>query len=315
MSNGVDATAYLAPYPVRHVRRPVVLEISEHNYPVESSPKDSWLPIAFRAFEVIEQREAVRDLLILGTGSGLDALGAAEIFDLRSLTVTELFAEGLDGARANILAHLDRDVIDLAFCAGDLFEGVPAKTQFDLVYENLPNIPATPEIALELGTNTGRFFDATGLEVPEPYGDYLLTLHYLCLQAAWAHVRPGGGVLTAIGGRMANDVPFGLHRACGYEPELAAFDVKYQAEPALVLPGYRKAEQERGVRFRFYDAEAIQVVADARRPGLDGATLADQVESALERCSMTATEAEARDRAGHRVAHSVLMIVGRRPVE
>jgi len=85
----VDATAYLSPYPPRRVRRPVVLRLTEHTYPLEPSPEESWLPIAFRAFAVLAERMPVEDLLILGTGNGLDALGAAEIFDLRGLTVTD----------------------------------------------------------------------------------------------------------------------------------------------------------------------------------------------------------------------------------
>jgi hypothetical protein len=313
MSTRVDATAYLAPYPERRVRRPVVLELTDHNYPVEPAPQDSWLPIAFRAFEQVARQIPVRDVLILGTGSGLDALGAAEIFDLRSLTVTELFAESLAGARANITAHLDSDGTSLAFHAGDLLACVPADTRVDLIYENLPNIPATPEIDLARGTHAGRFFDATGVDVPEPFGAYLLALHYRCLRQAWDLVRPGGGVLTAIGGRMPDEIPLGLHRECGYEPTFAAFDVKYQAEPAMVLPGYARAERESGVEFRFYAEAAIDIVAKARKRGIDGDDLAAEVEGALAPLAMTATEAEARFRDGHRPAHSVLMIFGRRP--
>ena len=182
----------------------------------------------------------------------------------------------------------------------------------DLIYENLPNIPATPDVALDLGINTGRFFDATGLEVPAPFGDYLLALHYRFLLEAREHVRDGGGILTALGGRIPDEVAFGLHRACGYAPELVAFDVKVQAEPALVIPGYRRVEDERGVEFRFYAMEAIELVADARRGGLDGAELLTAVGERLGELTMTAREAEARSDRGEQVAHSVLMIFGRR---
>ena len=85
-----DATAYLAPYPRRRVRRPVLLRITEHAYPLEPAPEQSWLPVAFRAFAALRARAAVEDLLIVGTGNGLDALGAEEIFDLRTLTLTDL---------------------------------------------------------------------------------------------------------------------------------------------------------------------------------------------------------------------------------
>jgi methylase of polypeptide subunit release factors len=307
----VDATAYLAPYPQRRVRRPVRLALTEHSYPLEPWVEESWLAVAFRAFARLAGRSRIRDLLIVGTGNGLDALGAAEIFDLRSLAVTDLFEESLAVSRENILSHLEsQGEPELSFHAGDLLSCVPAPARFDLVYENLPNIPATAEVALELGINSGRFFRATKLSVPAPFADHLLALHHRCLREAWRHVRPGGGVLTAIGGRMPDDVVFDLHRACGYLPELVAFDVKLQGEPDLVLPGYRRVEDERGLEFTFYASEAADIVAERRRSGLDGQQLVDTVAPDLRRLSMSAREAERRSRRGEQVAHSVLMIFG-----
>jgi hypothetical protein len=309
----LDATAYLAPYAQGRVRRPVRLRLTEHSYPLEPWTEEAWLAIAFRAFARLASRIAVRDLLIVGTGNGLDALGAVEIFDLRSVAVTDLFEQSLSVARDNILAHLDDETgLELSFHAGDLLSCVPAEMRFDLVYENLPNIPATADIELELGINTGRFFDAAGVSVPAPFGDYLLALHYRCLRDAWRRVRAGGGVVTAIGGRMPDDVVFGLHRACGYSPELVAFDVKLQGEPDLVLPGYSRVEAERGIEFTFYAAEAAEIVAERRRSGLDGQELADAVAGDLRRLSMTAGEAQRRTRRGEQIAHSVLLILGRR---
>jgi methylase of polypeptide subunit release factors len=289
----------------------VVLELTEDSYPLEPSPEESWLPIAFRAFARIGAAAPVRDVLIIGTGNGVDALGAAEILDPRSLTVTDLFESGLAVSRANVEAHLDDGAIDLAFHAGDLLAGVPPDRLFDLVYENLPNIPARPGAQMARGTISGRFFEDDGLEVPSPYGEYLLALHHRFLGEVRERVRPGGGVLTALGGRVPDQVLLGLHRGLGYAPELAAFDLKVQVEPMLVVPGYAREEERTGVEFRYYDAEAVAVVAEARGEGLDGQELLDAVAARIETLAMTAREAERRALAGEAVAHSVLMIVGR----
>ena len=120
----VDVTDYLAPYPALRVRRPVSLELTHHSYPVEPSVEESWLALTFRAFSLLAGRLEVRELLVLGTGNGLDALGAAEIFDLRSLVVTDLFEECLEVSRRNVLAHLDAPWIELGFHAGDLLSCV-----------------------------------------------------------------------------------------------------------------------------------------------------------------------------------------------
>jgi methylase of polypeptide subunit release factors len=309
----VDATAYLAPYRRRRVRRPIRLRLTEDTYPLEPVPEQSWLPIAFRAFARLADRFPVRDALIVGTGNGLDALGAVEIFDLESLTVTDLYERSLAVARENVLAHLKEPAgLELAFHAGDLLSRVPPEARFGLVYENLPNLPADADVELELGTHSGRFFAGAELAVPEPFGDHLLALHYRCLREARPFVRARGGVLTAIGGRMPHAVAFDLHRTCGYLPALVAFDVKLQVEPELVLPGYVRAEAEQGVEFTFYAPEAIGVVAERRRSGIDGQELADAVEGDLRRLAMSAAEADARARRGRPVAHSVLMIFGER---
>lgn len=309
----VDATSYLSLYSQRRVRRPVVLRLTEHTYPLEPSPEESWLPIAFRAFARLAERIPVRDVLIVGTGNGLDALGAAEIFDLRSLTVTDLYEESLSVAQENVLAHLmDREQIELSFHAGDLLSGVPPERRFSLVYENLPNIPAPADIEIRRGAIAGRFYEAGEFETPEVFKAYLLALHHRCLRDAWPRIRAGGGVLTAIGGRMPHDVAFRLHRACGYRPELVAFDVKLQVEPELVIPPYSRAEARSGIEFTFYAPEAIERVAERRRTGLDGHQLADALADDLRGLSMSAREAEDRTRLGQPVAHSVLMIFGER---
>jgi hypothetical protein len=288
-----------------------MLRLTEHTYPLESSPEQSWLPIAFRAFARLARRITVNDMLIIGTGNGLDALGATAIFDLRSLTVTDLYEESLTVARENILAHLkDSDAIELSFHAGDLMSCVPNGRTFCLVYENLPNIPASPEQELRHGTIGGRFFEAAEHEVPALFEAHLLALHYRCLQEARPRVRIGGGVLTAIGGRVSRDVAFCLHRACGYRPELVAFDVKLQVEPELVIPPYGRAEAQDGVEFTFYAPEAIELVAEGRRAGVDGQQLADTVATDLHRLAISAREAEHRAHRGQPVAHSVLMIFG-----
>ena len=289
-----------------------MLALSEDSYPLEPSPEQSWLPIAFRAFARLADTIDVDDLLIVGTGNGLDALGALEIFDLRSLTVTDLHQESLAVSRANILGHLrEREAVELHFHAGDLLSGVPPERRFSLVYENLPNLPAPAGAELRRGTIAGRFFAAREREaVPELFATHLLALHFCCLVDARPRLAEHGGVLTAIGGRIPHDVAFDLHRAAGYRPALVAFDVKVQVEPELVIPPYSHAEAGGGVEFTFYAPEAIRVVAGARRSGLDGQELADAVAGELRRLSMSAREAEQRTRRGLPVAHSVLMLFG-----
>ncbi len=309
----VDVTPYLAPYGPRLVRRPVRLELTEHSYPVEPSAAQSWLGVAFRAFSRIAATRPIRDLLIVGTGNGLDALGAVEIFHLRSLTLTDRSQAAISVARRNVLSHVaNPGEIGISFHAGDLLSCVPAAKRFCLIYENLPNVRAAAGMDTEPGAIGGRFFDASELRVPIAFQTNLLALHYECLQQARGRLRDRGGILTALGGRIPLELAFDLHRACGYRPELVAFDVKPQDEAELVVPAYCEAEEQHGVEFTFYAPEAIEQVADHRRTGLEGNELAAAVEGELRARAMSAHEAMDRVRRGKAVAHSVLMILGER---
>jgi len=81
----------------------------------------------------------------------------------------------------------------------------------------------------------------------------------------------------------------------------------------MVLPPYARAEAEGDVAFTYYRPEAVAVTAAARADGLDGKELADAVAGDLAALAITATEADRRRRAGGDAAHSVLMVLGRRP--
>lgn len=309
----VDTTAYLQPYRRRRVRRPIRLRLTEHTYPLEPSVEQSWLPIAFRAFARLARRRPFREVLIVGTGNGLDALGAVEILNPRRLAVTDLYQESLAIARENVVSHLeDPHSLELSFHAGDLLSCVPSECPFSLVYENLPNVPSTPGLELRRGAIAGRFYAPHEPAVPGPFAAYMLSLHYRLLLEARPRVRVGGGVLTAIGGRMPDEVAFRLHRACGYRPELVAYDLKLQVESGLMIPAYEHAEADHGVEFKFYAPEAVGVVAALRDTGLEGQPLADAAAPELERLAMPARAAAARVRRSLPVAHSVLMIFGER---
>jgi len=128
------------------VRRPVVLQLAEESYPLEELPAESWLSIAFRAFARLAAGRSVHDLLIIGSGNGLDALGAVEIFaDLRSLSVTDLYPASLAATRANVLEHLVPGAdIRLTFVAGDLLANMspePASALYTRTYQTFRLAP------------------------------------------------------------------------------------------------------------------------------------------------------------------------------
>ena len=77
----------------------------------------------------------------------------------------------------------------------------------------------------------------------------LLALHLRYPGEARTHLHDGGGVLTAIGGNMPDEIACVLHRICGYGPQLTAFDVKLHVAADLLPLGYC-ARGEANVRIR-----------------------------------------------------------------
>ena len=307
-----DATEYLAPYHRGRVRRRVSISLTNNTYHPGESTDSSWLPIVFRAFSELAKKVAVKDMLIIGSGNGVDALGAIEIFDLEAITVSELFEDNLAVIRDNIIANLEQATeTKVSFYAGSLLSFVSPQQRFTLIYENLPNIPLPQGVSIKNGTNSASFFHPEHNGVPELFVTNLLVLHYLLLQQARVHVSAGGGVLTCIGGRVPLEVINKLHRSCGYSPELLVFDVKIQSEAATVLPCYFKAQRKTGVEFQYYLPGAVKIISEARRAGLQGIELATAVQHDLDRLAISIDDALARVRRGKDVAHTVYMIFGR----
>lgn len=103
-----------------------------------------------------------------------------------------------------------------------------------------------------------------------------------------------------------------LHRLCGYSPQLVAFDLKIQSEPARILPSYCAAEEAFGVSFKFYTPDALKIIASHRTSGLEGRELYEAVSDRLEVYALSAQEALDLFRKGMSIAHSAYMIFGQR---
>lgn len=312
----LNVTPYLQPYYRRHlVHDPAYLTVSDHMFSADEALKKSWIPTTFRAFSLLASTIRVQDVLIIGTGIGLDALGTIEIFDPASITVTDISEAVLSIAKENINSNRDPHAAPtIHFYVGDMFTCIPPAQQFDLVFENLPTVPAPPHLGLLDADNAAYYFDAQGRTIPADIEQHLLTSHYLCLHDAYNHIRPGGGVLTSVGGRVSLERVLAVHRLCGYTPQLVAFDMKIQGEPHRMLPSHRAIEEAFGVSFTFYGPAALDIVATQRKSsGLEGQQLFDAVTNQLASYAMSTQEALAQFRQGKDVVHPVFMVFGQRP--
>ncbi len=65
-----------------------------------------WLSYAFKGFEQVKKLKGdIKHFVSIGTGSGLDAIGAIEIMQPKRVTVTDVAPAFLNRARENILLY------------------------------------------------------------------------------------------------------------------------------------------------------------------------------------------------------------------
>jgi len=113
---------------------------------------DHWLSYAFRGFEEVRRQVgAIEHFAAVGTGSGVDAIGAIEILHPQKVSVTDVAPAFLERARENIAVYQQNggQQVPVAFGLGGLCEPLGADT-VDVIYTNLPNLPAPPELKARL---------------------------------------------------------------------------------------------------------------------------------------------------------------------
>jgi hypothetical protein len=196
----------------------------------------------------------------------------------------------------------------------DLFRQYPADSRFDLVYENLPNIPDADDIYRDL--RAASCFEAGKYAASPASERYLLTLHHNFLLEAPAHLNPGGWVVSAIGGRIPHAVIAEMFRRSGFRPVVLAFGLKVQTEAAIVLAGYARAERRGSPEFSFYHpVEACVRIARQCQDLNDDQTCdvyVQRMNTMLARCRVSACQALALVERGDSVCHSIYLIGGTR---
>lgn len=205
-SLSLDIAAYLDIAQPRHVRRRVDITVADRAWrpQVEDRQRDWVGSIASPAFKLLSTRrgdDACKAFCALGTGAGLDALAGIELLGADVVGMTDLFPDVVDVAANNVLRNLvPGHSITLHAGAGDLLQPLRASgVTFDLIYENLPNLPLADAAEVEVDKTSAAFLAPRSEPLPQTVRDSLLALHYLALVQAHDFLKPGGAVLSTIG--------------------------------------------------------------------------------------------------------------------
>ena len=312
ISLDIDAAHYLATESIRRVRRHWRIAVTERAFcPRPENPQADWLPTVLApALKLIaEDRGPVRAFASIGTGTGVDILAGIELLGASVVGATDLFSDITDAADGNIRQNLSPDhPVEVHVAPGDLLTPLAEKgLRFDVIYENLPNIPLSDADALEEKRKSSSFVPPRTERVPEFAERWMLALHYVALVQAREFLDPGGFVISTLGGRIPLEFLQKLALDAGLAPSFLCYSWKVQVEGEDVLPSYARLESQGFGPFHYYPVDALEKAFDGITPRQSGLR-ALEIEQTLRPCRITATQAWQAYRQGQRIGHTVAVL-------
>ncbi len=235
------------------------VEMNENTYDFDpENPKDSWLyPVFLGLKELKKQEFNAGSFATIGTGSGIDSIGAFEIFKLKKIYQIDSHPNVPELAQKNA-TQIIGDQAKIETYLGDLcIPLIERNIKVDLVYANLPNLPSSKSV-LDKKVSASQFESRDPEDCPELQQKWLLTLQYLFLKSSKNILNPGGVVVNAIGARIPFEVMLELYSLNGLKVEELISIYKIQSEPEDTLREYSEYEKLNGVEFDFYDHENAQ---------------------------------------------------------
>ena len=314
MSILVDVKKYLALEEApKHVQDYLSVAVTDHAYlPKTEDVTSDWVAyIATPAFKLIRENlgHDVEAFASIGTGSGIDVLTGIELLGAKRVGFTDLQKSVVNAAAENIKKNLkNADSVKLEFGAGDLLQPLEnSERRYDVIYENLPNVPLTDNTKIEDKRNSGHYLEKRVEAIPEFVHEQMLDLHYLALKQARDYLADKGAVYSTLGGRVPLSAFIKLGELAGLSSEIFTYSWKVQAEPEDVISGYAAQEKAGLGPFRFYRASDLQK-AFADISVKESGKNAFEIEKSLESSKLTAKEAYEAFQKGEVIGHTVAVL-------
>ena len=313
MSIVVDVNKYLALNgATKRIKDYLSIEVADHAYlPKTEDIKSDWVAyIAAPAFKLIREKlgHDIDSFVSIGTGSGIDVLTGIELLGAKRVGFTDLQRSVVATAAQNVRNNLKSNDIEFEFGDGDLLQPLQnGKRNYDVIYENLPNVPLASNTKIEDKRNSGHYLEKREEAIPEFVHEQMLDLHYLALKQARDYLAENGAVYSTLGGRVPLSAFIKLGELAGFRSEIFTYSWKVQAEPEDVISGYAAQEKAGLGPFRFYRAEDLQK-AFANISVKDSGKRAFEIEKTLDSVKLTATAAYEAFKKGEVIGHTVAVL-------
>jgi SAM-dependent methyltransferase len=314
-SLSLDIASYLDIAQPRHVRPRVEIAVADRAWrpPVEDRQRDWVSSIVAPALKILRAQRgdaACKAFCALGTGVGLDALAGIELLGSEVVGVSDLFPDVVETAADNVQRNLAAGhAVTLHAGAGDLLQPFRASgVRFDLIYENLPNLPLAEGAQVEVDSTSATFLTPRSEPIPQAARDALLALHFVALVQAHDFLKPGGAVLSTIGARVPLSVFTEMAEAAGHAARFLGYWWKAQVEPEEIIGSYQDWQSQGLGPFHFYEAEVLEAAfapLELEQAGRDALL----IEQALRPHQLGPAAALALHRQGRRIGHTVAVLL------
>ncbi len=181
----------------------------------------------------------------------------------------------------------------------------------DVIYANIPNIPENPK-KIFVGRNSSGFLDRSLYgDVPAEFEKYFMVSQYALLNSAKAALAKNGSVLVNFGGRVPYMLLPKMFETCGYGFEEVCCGFKMQTETREMLEGYKKGEEQYGIKFDFYKyGESVRFLASERIGNPTSKIPGDKLKKILEPFKVSSGDGLRLFRKGVAIGHTVHLLKG-----
>lgn len=243
------------------------IAVSEHAFlpQIEDLQTDWVASVATPAFKLIRQRQGrLAAFASIGTGTGMDALAAIETLGVSRVGITDVHDDVVSAAAKNIANNLlVPGSVEIEAGFGDLLAPLrQLHPRYDLIYENLPNVPIQDATLMDRARVSSSHVPPRTEPTPAYIQEQMLTLHYLALQQAREFLNPGGAVLSMLGARVPLAVFVEMARLAGLKGGIYTYTWKNQTDPETIISNYAQKEHAGLGPFHFYRAERLAKVFD-----------------------------------------------------
>ncbi|MDR1888264.1 MAG: hypothetical protein LBQ81_02605 [Zoogloeaceae bacterium] len=308
----IDAARYLGINPLRHVKPEWRIAVVERAFrPHPENPQADWLPtVIVPALElIVAARGPVKSFASIGVGTGMDILTGIALLGASVVGATDVFSDITVAAEWNIRQNIEGErPVDVHVGCGDLLTPLQGRgLSFDVIYENLPNIPLSDARLLQEKNRSSSFVPPRPEKVPQFARDNMLSLHDVALKQAREFLNADGFVISSIGGRVPLEYLARLATESGLIPGFLNYSWKLQTEGEEVLPFYAELESRGSGPFYYYPVDALEKIFHGVTPK-DSGLRAFEIESALLPYRITAAEAWRGYQEGQRIGHTVAVL-------